>query len=319
MESAIWDDSALIRAFDDAMTKYKVMHAIQQSGSDHAIKAENDAQGGEISAVGESRLDFSRNVEFHRDADNLLKGSTEIPASCDTSGEVAKSPALDENNPASDSNIKNSCTYASMDPASHGQFDGYATPEYADYSQLISKYNELEMQRQQVLQQIYQASYSNDQPSSSSCVSSSPWDVCCCTAQPHQLPTYQSVNSCLQSLCHPCYCVPAQPVSTLSPEVVHCAANSSIPATVPDSALGTANQRSSSCDSVVSLGIEAAERALASIKIKAFESNKACEGEQGGSQSSRSDTQISDLLTAWYSAGFYTGKYLAEQSNAKRL
>ncbi|CAN6486568.1 unnamed protein product [Victoria cruziana] len=314
MESAIWDDSSLIRAFDAAMAKYKVMHGMQPSSSDSGEKVENNAQGGEMTTV-----DESRNMEFHRDTDNLLNSSTEIPASCDTSGAAVEIPAVDASNPASDSNNENSCRYASIGPALRGQFNGYETPEYADYNQLISKYNELEMQRQQVLQQLYQVSYSNYQPSSTSCVSSPPWDVCCCTAQAHQFPMYQSASSCLQSFCHPCYCAPAQSFNTLSPEVAHGATNSSIPATVRDSASGTANQPSSFRDNVVSLGLEAAERALASIKVQAHESNKPCEGKQGGSQNNRSDTQISDLLTAWYSAGFYTGKFLAEQSNAKRL
>ncbi|CAN6486569.1 unnamed protein product [Victoria cruziana] len=287
MESAIWDDSSLIRAFDAAMAKYKVMHGMQPSSSDSGEKVENNAQGGEMTTV-----DESRNMEFHRDTDNLLNSSTEIPASCDTSGAAVEIPAVDASNPASDSNNENSCRYASIGPALRGQFNGYETPEYADYNQLISKYNELEMQRQQVLQQLYQA---------------------------HQFPMYQSASSCLQSFCHPCYCAPAQSFNTLSPEVAHGATNSSIPATVRDSASGTANQPSSFRDNVVSLGLEAAERALASIKVQAHESNKPCEGKQGGSQNNRSDTQISDLLTAWYSAGFYTGKFLAEQSNAKRL
>ncbi|KAL2901221.1 putative 4-diphosphocytidyl-2-C-methyl-D-erythritol kinase [Bienertia sinuspersici] len=60
-----------------------------------------------------------------------------------------------------------------------------------------------------------------------------------------------------------------------------------------------------------------AERALSSLKNKP-DSKKDNKMNDGGERSATSETDLSTVLNAWFSAGLYTGKYLTEQSCKKQ-
>ncbi|KAJ6342134.1 hypothetical protein OIU78_010133 [Salix suchowensis] len=80
-------------------------------------------------------------------------------------------------------------------------------------------------------------------------------------------------------------------------------------------------------DNIVKTAMDAAERAMSSMTMNApavksdIEANKAEKSEDNGgeiTQNTSSETDLTVVLNAWYSAGFYTGKYLTERSIAKK-
>ncbi|KAJ0112744.1 hypothetical protein Patl1_03581 [Pistacia atlantica] len=67
---------------------------------------------------------------------------------------------------------------------------------------------------------------------------------------------------------------------------------------------------------IVNTAMGAVERAISSMKTNEEIENK--KGNEGDiAQTNESETDLTVVLNAWYSAGFYTGKYLTEQSFAK--
>ncbi|XP_012075093.1 uncharacterized protein LOC105636431 isoform X2 [Jatropha curcas] len=69
---------------------------------------------------------------------------------------------------------------------------------------------------------------------------------------------------------------------------------------------------------IVQTAMGAAERAISSINTLEKEKEKGKGSEEKVAQSTNSETDLSVVLNAWYSAGFYTGKYLTEQSIMKK-
>ncbi|KAI4346944.1 hypothetical protein L6164_007806 [Bauhinia variegata] len=312
-EGDLWDDSALINAFDRAISSYKVMHG-NKTKDCTADKAEQ-REPLEIPKDIESSNELE-NPETRRDTDE--KDNVPLTNAPD-SGETSNVSSLEENQP-----VNSHAAHPYLDTTSNQNIQGTADAHSGypdgqvadDYSQLVSQYYELEEKQQKILEQLNQyggwnyqyptdasnfgAPYSNlQQYSTPACQASHPnvlYSCCQCFSQCSLAPC-ASVPGC--SLCGTC-----------------------VGKTCKDDSVATGPERLGQDSQILKTAMGAAERAMSTIRTTiSADSNMKEEKEIKHSELDRctdSDTDLTELLNAWYSAGFYTGKYLAQQSMANR-
>ncbi|OVA02869.1 hypothetical protein BVC80_9095g63 [Macleaya cordata] len=316
-ESELWDDSALMNAFDDAMTKYKAMHKKEHKG---------------ISTDGEEVMSDNPEIliDGNQEATRLVKADHPSNAALNNGTDVKEAndvPAFQGNHQAGSSDPE-PFVHASSSHMPQALEDYTNSQGESEYNKLLSQYYELEEQRQKVLQQLQQVGYGyypSQGEGSGSCA------YTCCSTQEHQDRTHFASQQAVVSSCCPyvCPCLtgswPSIPACSLGGACVSKMGTYSVPiACTSDPAKVSSLQD----DPVVKTAMGAAERAIASIKMEASNTSNiqqvkdkkelpdSLEGEMA--QSSSSETDLTAVFNAWYSAGFYTGKYLSEQSIAKR-
>ncbi|KAA0053018.1 uncharacterized protein E6C27_scaffold344G001300 [Cucumis melo var. makuwa] len=161
-----------------------------------------------------------------------------------------------------------------------------------EYNHLLKQYYELEEKRQKVLEQLYQCGAGG-------------WN-------------YQDVNagSDVGTQWGTSAANQEHPVSASQPSHYP-----EIPSYLPTGYPILAGPQSSSLvdDDIIKTAMDSATRAISSSlktvnKVKESDRHDEIMPQSGDS----SETDLATVLNAWYSAGFYTGKYLMEQSHAKK-
>lgn len=292
----LWDDSALVNAFNDAVSKYKIMHS----------------KGAKLSSKEE-------NLTAPDDESNELKSNGEG----DNNSKVAPDTTTEMGDASSLPSVKENSSFEAVPPENHtGQLNEQNTQDKAiesissqsleDYNQLLYKYYELEDQRQKILQQLNQFGIWGDQNSGS-------------TSQEHQAYASQNLNPTESSFYCPYGCQSWVSPCTASP----CCLGGNQDDKPCDASLRYVQQKNSSPQypNLVNTAMEAAEKALSSLKQAsntASLNSFAKEGKQiemmnpvAAEKTGGLETDLTEVLNAWYSAGFYTGKYLSEQSNKR--
>ncbi|KAI3881646.1 hypothetical protein MKW92_018985 [Papaver armeniacum] len=311
-ESELWDDSALMNAFDTAMNKYKAMHKKKQRKSNST-----DINGEEVSTDNPENL-TDENYEPSR----LLRVNdalaSEIVKTGADVGEANNVPPVQENQ----SSVLEPIIPTNDSDKQQTTEGNTSTQVESEYDKLLRQYYELEEQRQKVLQQLqagygYNYSYYQSQGEGSG--------SCAYTQENQHHALYASQQAATTaSSCFPYVC----PCLTGSCPLVP-ACSSSVPCT---SELGTSsapigctgdgtNLSYLQDDPLSKTAIGAAERAIASIKMGSSNASigkKEKGKEDVSSPSGSSKTDLSVVMNAWFSAGFHTGKYLSEQSIAKK-
>ncbi|XP_059656888.1 uncharacterized protein LOC132303584 [Cornus florida] len=305
-EGDLWDDSALINAFDDAISKYKTMHDKgNHDSSTEGGKVISSIEENLSTLVGESH-ETKRHIETDGNSNDALS----------TTAGMTETNNLQ---PVKENHGVNSCTPelyvdSSKDQVVQDGVQSFSNTQVAeDYTQLLNQYYDLEEQRQKILQQLYQFGSWNYQGPVSNVEGGT-----CSTSLEHQVPTTEaSYPSVICSCCpYGCQCLMAP--CSLGETCVGKTCDAA-------SALGR-DQKSSSLEEgdIVKTAMGAAETALSSLMAKTSGDSNLYKGEKeetnGGQleQSGSSGTDLSVVLNAWYSAGFYTGKYLVEQSVATK-
>ncbi|KAL6550468.1 hypothetical protein OROMI_020956 [Orobanche minor] len=277
-KGGLWDDSVIVKAFENAVSKYKVIH--RMSGSNVGEKADTNTEEN----LPASEADNGSN-NFRSDDENLQNDDNLLQTTAKT-GETAEFPQIKENLPLEqDSSAK--CL---------GSFNiqSWYSSAPEEYSQLLTKYYELEGQRQQVRQQLnqYNCNYQHPVPGTSTSKEyqasvPQPYDTVTCYCpygcQNWIVPTNILPASCSGDTCigKSCNGIPRQ--------------GNPIPPEDTD---------------FVKTAMLAAERALSSLTKEA----NGVKGKQIGTEighfaeSTESSTDLYVVLNAWYSAGFYTGK-----------
>ncbi|XP_058191210.1 uncharacterized protein LOC131308317 [Rhododendron vialii] len=292
-EDDLWDDSALIHAFDDAISNYKTMQGRGQNDSSKA--------GGEVvGSMEESLSTFVDGIHEPRFPRRSAQADDNSNVASNATTEVGETSNLpeDQKNHAVDSFAQEPNVVSTSGQHVQDVHQDYSNTQGAgDYTQLVNQYYEIEEQRQKILQQLqpfgswdYQGSSVQwEQPVSAS-QSSYPAVVASCCPY---------VGQCLVAPCSfggTCVCRT-------------CEASSGIG--------HNGNPPSFEDGDIAKTAMGAAEKALSCLKTKASE--KAEESHEGQAEGKAiRETDLTDVFNAWYSAGFYTGKYLAEQSTAKK-
>ncbi|KAL5551060.1 hypothetical protein UlMin_001236 [Ulmus minor] len=311
-EGDLWDDSALINAFNDAVSKYKVMHG-KKAGDDSNDKGE---------VVSSSGDHYLADIDHSQEAGRQGNADEEDDLASNPSAEVGESSDLSlvqENR-----QIVPQASESYAEGAQENVQKGYSYSQGTeDYNQLLNQYYELEEKRQKILEQLQQFGSWNYQ---GSCEGSG-W-VNDANFQGHyQVPATEASNPAAASSCCPYF---GQCLVTPCSSVPCCYSSNQCVGSSCIDACGTRNPMKSSPQedsNIVETAMAAAEKALSSMGLKTSgdsngnEAIKEKEKEQNEGlmvQSTSSETDLSAVLTAWYSAGVYTGKYLVEQSIAKK-
>ncbi|KAL4385055.1 hypothetical protein GQ457_15G008140 [Hibiscus cannabinus] len=304
-ESELWDDSALIDAFDNAMSKYKKMHGKKNSDANVSLSAHQT--GGEaVKDAGENsnagvitgtEMEEAKSLELVKE-NHTVKLQTPEPY-IDSTTSLPVQDKQDGNN-------------------------GYSDLQGAqDYNQLLNQYYEVEEKRQSILQQLQQYGSWDYQYLAAAGFSTAAQCGTSCVSQEYPIPTSQASQSTVicsccpyvcQSLATPCTSYPCCSLAGTSVGKINAEPNGAIThenfPTVVDS-------------DIVKTAMGAAEKAISSLTTKASidpnvnEDNKEKDGNEEMNHGNR-ETDLSALLNAWYSAGFYTGKYLVEKSIANK-
>ncbi|KAA3460333.1 Survival motor neuron [Gossypium australe] len=306
-ESELWDDSALIDAFDNAMSKYKKMH-------------------------GKKNSEANVSVSVRQTGDEAVKDAGENSSSRSNTGMEIEVAAKDVEPVKENHTVKlqtpetyiDSSTSLPMQDKQDGN-KAYSDSQAAqDYNQLLTQYYEVEDKRQMILQQLQQFGSWNYQYSGEGSSTAAQWGTSC-ASQEYPIPTSQALHSTVICSCCPYAC---QSLATTCTSYPCCSlAGTSVGkiSTEPNGAMAYGNLPPSIDSDIVKTAMGAAERAISSMKTKASinpnvneENKEKKDGEEEMNQSTSCETDLTVLLNAWYSAGFYTGKYLVEQSIAKR-
>ncbi|KAG2676727.1 hypothetical protein I3760_12G065600 [Carya illinoinensis] len=315
-EGDLWDDSALTRAFDDAISNYKKMHS--KKGRDASIEREMD-----VSSTGENAsANVNESLEAGRDADEKNNASANTATDLGETNLllVKENSNVDSHAPEPCIDSLNSLQKQDVESAGKG-YSSFHNVE--DYNEVLNQYYELEEKRQKILEQLYQFGGWNNQYSVEGSVPAVQWGGSS-THQECPVPASQMSHSNAFCSCCPyvsqCCNVPCTscPGCSLGGTYVGktCSDNSVVTVAGSSGLLKDGN--------IVKTAMGAAEKAISSMMTKVSgdsninEEQERAKTEGETSQSPISKTDLTDVLNAWYSAGFYTGKYLTEQSIAKK-
>ncbi|KAM0934104.1 putative survival motor neuron-like protein [Dioscorea sansibarensis] len=323
MGTDLWDDSALINAFDSAMATYKTMHGgTHGGGSTKEEKHTSDSNHDDHVPTEE----VTRNCVL---ADGGNCGSQKTAEPCmpgDLVGPASDVVPTQEYHLDADAYTSESYQHPTGHPSMHGQDNGYFDQQNEEYNKLLTCYYELEEQRQNVLQRLNQASCWNHQTPAQASMGDMP-----------QISAHNISQNSLHPQCSPCFyqC----PASSIVP--ISCATNNlscggpyccslsmqccsaSLPRQFP---VYPTTHSYYEDDTAVKTAMMAAEKAISSSTMSTpATSNVSEDKEKGkedetsefegkGSKSANPETDLTVVLNAWYAAGFHTGRYLMEQS-----
>ncbi|KAL7149858.1 hypothetical protein ABFS83_05G069500 [Erythranthe nasuta] len=295
----LWDDSALLKAFDGAVSKYK-MHGLSAVTEGEIVDINTEQKLPTAEADNGSSGLVDNNTE-HVNKDDGSYTSVETTAKIGETAnnlhllQMTENPSLEIENHAMESH-----NVQSQNEAAWGSIN------QEEYNQLLSKYYEIEDQRQKILQQLNQCNNWNYQNpvSDKSAYEEHQASV---TQQPYDTVTCYCSYGC-QNWVVPC---------------------DSLTASCPDAIYKDARKAHSvpheESDDIVKIAMDAAKRAVSSITqdasikadVSANEGNSV-EINAQSMESSKTETDLAAVLNAWYSAGFYTGKYLSEQQSVEK-
>ncbi|KAJ8631966.1 hypothetical protein MRB53_025302 [Persea americana] len=317
-ETELWDDSALINAFENAITKYKTMHGGTYRGNSTREEEEPEQ---------EQEKEIMNGTE--ENVQNPTQKVTEACLFSDNTGATIELPPIQNNQLGAESSATEPNKHSSSGPDVKETLEGYL--QYAEYNQKLNQYYEHMEQMQKLSDELYHASswnYQNDIVSSGSCLQWNEW----CAASQSQLPTHHGCYSycpgsgcsyhCLSASCSP---IPACAMCD------KCSSGSGTNAVSTACKADPVGSSLCSSDNILKAAKEFAERAISSMKLKTSmtpgvseeKEEKATEWKEGSDtsdggtpQNCGSETDLTVVLNAWFSAGFYTAKYLSEQSRS---
>ncbi|XP_057799415.1 uncharacterized protein LOC131015158 [Salvia miltiorrhiza] len=311
-EGELWDDSALIKAFDHAISKYKMMHG--KGGDKAIINTEENLPG---AGADNGSIENGSNTEFVQNDDSHFNGletatkvveTAEILVSTeDSPSELGSSAQCVDISNIQERHVPPTNDISATTSVSQGEHTVSTDLKYQndttcyldgseEYSKLLNKYYEVENQRQHILQQLNQYSnWDHQYPFSST---SATQEYQASVPQPYETVACNCPYGC-QNWVVPCN---SSPAAYSGSKYIHttCLAKGS-----PD-----ANSGLKKDPDFVNTAMAAAEKALSLTK----EANKGT-FESRQSPESKSATDLDVVLSAWYTAGFYTGKYVSEQSS----
>ncbi|CAK7356065.1 unnamed protein product [Dovyalis caffra] len=310
-EGELWDDSALINAFNDAMSKYKKMHGKKKI-------QDNSSDGGKVGSVTEEE-NASAITTVHESLNETVKEVDESSnVTLNTVIELGENKSL---SPAKVNNCVDSFgpeSYIDQSNGVHKQTLNDCSYSHGaeDYNQLLSQYYELEEKRQKVLQQLNQYGGYNYQYPAEGSGSGGYWGTCSASKDQSVASTQASLSPLICSCClYACNC----PVAPCSSFFTYSLGVTSLGKTCTDSfaMIDPGNSCPPVVRNIVKTAMDAAERAISSMTMNISAVNSDTEGnkvekhkdnEGEIAQNTSSETDLTVVLNAWYSVGFYTGK-----------
>ncbi|PAN07727.1 hypothetical protein PAHAL_1G358100 [Panicum hallii] len=335
----LWDDSALVDAFDRAVATYKEMHG----KINWATPCEDEKPEPAAATTAEVEEPITAESEDeHKEkganCDNTPCGLVGTPQQPSEERQAVEQAPLQETDPGKETHGSESKTLSSNATDADGNVS--SSQQTFEYNELLRQYYELEEKSRNVLQQLQQTNYWNYQASGYAS-----------TTQQQQIPAYSATapdphSSTTQSSC--CYwnvplvsvscCSAGQPSegSAFMPPNGGCSVSLTCDqcpgasTTYPSVSNFTKPPKnlSPNGDQVAKAAMMTAEGALnfMSSTVSGQPGSQKTESETGKDESTSmgmkpnlditgADSDLAVLLNAWYAAGFYTGRYLALQSS----
>ncbi|KAG2653214.1 uncharacterized protein LOC120656895 isoform X2 [Panicum virgatum] len=315
----LWDDSALVDAFDRAVATYKEMHGKSNrttpcEDEKPAAAATAEVEGPIVAEAEDERQEKDDNC------DNTSCGLVETPQLPSEERQAVQQVPLQETDPVKETHVSESKTLSSDATDADGNVS--SSQQTWEYNELLRQYYELEEKSRNVLQQLQQTNYWNYQASGYAS-----------TTQQQQIPAYSATapdphSSTTQSSC--CYwnvplvsvscCSAGQPSegSACMPPSGGCSVSLTC-----DQCPGTSTTYPSLSNFVQPPtklspnGDQVAKAAMMTAEETESETGKEESTSMGMNPNldiTGADSDLAVLLNAWYAAGFYTGRYLARQS-----
>ncbi|CAL0314175.1 unnamed protein product [Lupinus luteus] len=292
-EGVLWDDSALINAFDHAISTYKKMDG--KKNKDSSTEPERVINSG--TELNDSNVEFP-NYHTTRNRDVDKKSNTPVTDAPDSDGNTYVSKLEENHVVESQADQPHIDSKSSQDIRNAQNSYAYA-PGADDYNQLVAKYDELEEKRLKVLEQLSRYGGLSYQYVATASAAGVPYS----NSQDYSKSAYQCSDANVACTC--------------------CLGGSRAGKLCDSQSLEMDHKMLSPCedDKIHKMAIGAVEKALSSIRTVSGDSSANEETENnsfGPEQNNGSETDLTAVLNAWYSAGFYTGKYLVEQSIANK-
>lgn len=337
----LWDDSALISAFDAAMASYKEIH--NGSSSEHSLEKEKDESNKKGSDIVLTRENYESNTIGNDVVFNeVAKSGIKIESECsshdlndnmkETSGSSWSDPSTQQKNVGDTCAASDFKAPISDHPFMDPNIECYSDHQIQNYNELLKQYYELEQRKAKIADQLWSANYWNHQTPAQ-----------CSTSQEQQVPvsSCSELNPSISCPCCTCQCLTTTSISTCPVASSLCAGYACCPQRLccfgsqVQQEAGVAHFSSKDAFSmnsikhstqedggIVETGIVPIEmvtnpEANLSKKLNLSEEKK---GEHDVSSTSKCPrTDLTSVLNAWYWAGFKTGRYLLEQEHADKL
>ncbi|XP_016900687.1 uncharacterized protein LOC103490751 isoform X4 [Cucumis melo] len=313
LDKMYWDNSMIVKAMDEAMLKYKIMHG-------HEVPCVSAEGGGVVNDCGKSdELKRSVDEESYNGENNVEFEVEETTSTLEAKENIGVELSI-------------ACTdFSDALHVEETQEEPVEDSDLEEYNHLLKQYYELEEKRQKVLEQLYQCGAGgwNYQDVNAGSDVGTQWGT---SAANQEHPVSASQPSHYPEI--PSYLPTGYPIlagpqssSLVDDDIIKTAMDSATRAI--SSSLKTVNKGNVVVNfpsgyelyvfilSFLTLClIHKALLLMSVITLKVKESDRHDEIMPQSGDSS--ETDLATVLNAWYSAGFYTGKYLMEQSHAKK-
>lgn len=348
-DTTLWDDSALLNAFNKAMTKYRDMH--KNPSKDIGL---GDAKTG-TETVDNGHDKTIRDTSSEERNEETLEATVRVShSSLPDSGATGQAAESDHDcvpgqagesqhdcAPGQAAESQHNCTAGQPHGSeSYGAYDTWSSMQmnYGDgHARLISNYYDLEKQRQEVLQQLYQFNGWNCQATNDQAASSAQWNGYasfqgiqgasyypqCCPIVPycHQCAQYGPTQPplCTGACSHHAPC--ASSAAGTSNNEPHCQCwyrNTPLPTELNNTV--EHSKPLPAADRTAENILEAVKKAMSMVKEEMSRADNECQGEMEIDKSGEgsSDTDVTEMLHAWFSAGFYTARCLSRKASVEK-
>ncbi|XP_038982304.1 uncharacterized protein LOC103717118 isoform X2 [Phoenix dactylifera] len=289
----LWDDSALINAFDHAMATYKAMHTEEYQGN-FLKEGKQTTESNKDEPVHAEKT--TEQIEPDDDINNINSGAAEVHVSCCSNEVTAEDLPDQKDNLGMDFHATESYPYSSGALYTDGKIDGYSVQQSTEFNELLRQYYELEEKKQKIVEQLQDTNYLNYQTTAQSF-----------TSQMHDVPASNACNASEYARQHPCSlcschylavpisacaigglssegygcCPPWIASCSVSPANLfpgaQCPAQSGTCSIGASCSMDPAKQSTYADDEVVKAGMIAAERTINSMKTEISATSNICE------------------------------------------
>ncbi|NP_001130142.1 uncharacterized LOC100191236 [Zea mays] len=328
----LWDDSALVDAFDRAMFSMKEMHCKSKRATPSEDgKTELAAATAEEEPITAGAADVCGEEDANCDSTHC--DLSELQQQPYEDRQTIEHAPLQETDPGKETHVSEAKTL-STDASTNAGGNWSSSQQTGQYNELLRQYYELEEKSRNILEQLQQTNYSNYQASGYAS-----------TAQQQQVPVYSATvpdpySSTTQSSCcnwnvplvSVSCCSAGQPSggSACTPPTAGCSVSLTCDQCPGATTAYPSVSNFMQVPTMVSTNDDQVDKAAMMTAEAAFNFMRSTISGQPSTQGSKSDTgkeestnmgmnpnldsDLAALLNSWYAAGFYTCRYLMLQS-----
>lgn len=336
-DTTLWDDSALLDAFNNAMTKYRDIHKnpSKETGPGDAktgIETVDDGDNKETCDTGFEEVNNETIEDTIRDSHISLPDYGATGQAAESQHNCTPGQAAESHHNYTPGQPHGSESYAAYHTWPSMQMD------YGDeHARLVSNYYDLEKQRQEVLQQLYQFNGMNCQVTNEQATSSAQWNgygsfqgilgaayypqYCPTLPYFHPYPHYSPTQPPLCTGASSHHAPSASSGAGISNNEPHCQCwyINTTPPTEPKNRVEP-SKTLPAVDNIAETILEAVKKATTTVKEEMSRVDNECQGEMEIDKSveGSSDADVTGMLHAWFSAGFYTARCLSRKASVEK-